>query len=227
MTEAIKAFNQVAHTYDDWYQHPQGRQVFEAELNAVNSLIPETGLGLEIGAGTGIFAEKLSKKDRKIVCLDPSKAMLIKARMRHQVAILGVGDWLPIRRKTLAFTYIVTVIEFLKDPVQVFFQVKESGKENATLTILFINSESRWGELYRDIGSKGDPVFQHARLYTLNEVRKLLETSGFIVTDSVGTLTSGPMEMEVDRTLRKPSVENGVIIVKSKPQKLKSFHKSS
>ncbi len=60
MRNKVEAFNQVAASYDDWYNHPQGRQVFDAERKAVNHMIPATGLGLEIGAGTRAFAVSLT-----------------------------------------------------------------------------------------------------------------------------------------------------------------------
>jgi ubiquinone/menaquinone biosynthesis C-methylase UbiE len=57
MRKKVKAFDMVAEMYDNWYKHPQGKQVFIAERNAINFMIPSEGLGVEIGAGTGTFAQ--------------------------------------------------------------------------------------------------------------------------------------------------------------------------
>ncbi len=162
MSDAIRAFDLVAVTYDDWYNHPQGRQVFDAELKAVDMHIPKEGIGLELGAGTGIFAEQLTGVMRTVVCLDPSGEMLTKATERGMASVLGVGEALPLRVGVLDFTYMVTVLEFLEDPAAVLREIRETAKGGAELTLLFINSESAWGDLYRDIVSKGDPVFRHA-----------------------------------------------------------------
>ena len=83
------------------------------------------------------------------------------------------------------------------------------------MIILFINSESAWGNLYRDIGSKGDPVFRHAKLYTMVEVEALMTVSGFRVTERAGTLTTQPMETEVEGAITEPSSENGVIVLRA------------
>ncbi len=215
MSDAIRAFDLVAVTYDDWYNHPQGRQVYDAELKAVDMHIPKEGIGLELGAGTGIFAEQLTGVMRTIVCLDPSGEMLKKAAERGMASVLGVGEALPLRVGVLDFTYMVTVLEFLDEPAAVLGEIRETAKEGAELTILFINSESSWGDFYRDIGSKGDPVFRHARLYTMVEVEALMTVSGYSVTERAGTLTTQPMETEVEGAITEPSSENGVIVLRA------------
>jgi len=217
MSDIIRAFNTVANSYDEWYKHPQGRQIFNAELKAVETMVPATGIGLELGAGTGIFAEHLSSEERTILCLDPSEKMLSQIRSRHMISVLGVGDFLPFRVGILDFTYLITVLEFLDNPEGVFKEAKRTARQDASLVILFINSESVWGDFYREIGSKGDPVFQHARLFTLRQVIELLGKSGYTVCAQVGTLTTGPMEQAVGGDLVETPDNAGVIIVQSKP----------
>lgn len=215
MRDKIEAFDTVAGIYDDWYDHPQGKQVFEAEKNAVDQMIPRTGLGIEIGAGTGVFAESLTNIDRTILCLDPSVEMIKKARKRKMPSLLGVGVPLPIRRDLLDFGYMVTVLEFLNDPVALFKEVKKYSKQNAALSILFINSDSSWGDLYQNIGEKGDPVFKQATLFSLEKVSTLLNKSGYSIIDAKGTLNSDPSNQEVDDRIMEPSSKSGVIIVKA------------
>lgn len=215
MTDAIRAFDLVAGTYDDWYYHPQGRQIFDAELKVVDLLIPKVGIGMELGAGTGIFAEHLTRAERTIICLDPSMEMLKKAVDRRMASVMAVGEALPLRVGVLDFTYLVTVLEFLDEPVAVIGEIRETAKRGAGLTALFINSESSWGDLYRDIGSKGDPVFRNARLYTMVEVEALITISGYSVTERAGTLTTKPMDTQVGAAITEPSRETGVIVLRA------------
>ena len=214
----MKAFDQVAGFYDDWYSHPQGRQVFEAELSALETFIPDSGLGLEVGAGTGVFAESLTDEDRKIICLDPSVAMLAKAKERKMPAIISVGEHIPIALGAMDFAYMVTTLEFLEHPVATLRQVREATKEVAPLTIMFINAESAWGSLYRQIGAKGDPVFRHAKLRSFREVNEILGEASYVVLESMGTLTTGPEELDVGIELKEPGPETGVILVKALPE---------
>ena len=215
----MKAFDQVAGFYDDWYSHPQGRQVFKAELKALESLIPDSGLGLEVGAGTGVFAESLTEENRKIICLDPSGAMLAKAKERKMPAIMGVGEHIPITEGAVGFAYMVTTLEFLENPVTALKQIRETTKKDAPLTILFINADSAWGSLYKQIGAKGDPVFRYARLRSLSEVHEMLVEAGYVIQGCVGTLTTGPEELDVGGELKEPGPETGVIVVRALPEK--------
>ena len=205
----------VAGIYDDWYEHPQGKLVFQAEKEAMEHMIPKTGLGVEIGAGTGVFAEALTRESRMILCIDPSGEMLKKAQQRGLPCILGVGDNIPLRKMLIDFNYMVTVLEFLNNPVITFREIRSNSRENASLSVLFINTESSWGDLYRDIGAKGDLVFQHAKLYSLREVSGMLEKAGYRISDTIGTLNSHPMNQDVDTRLIDPSNESGVLITRA------------
>lgn len=217
MREPVKAFDSVAGSYDDWYRHPQGAQVLMAEAALLDSLIPTCGLGLEVGAGTGAFAERLRGPCREIVCLDPSSEMISRARGRGLMTVIGVGDRIPFRSGAFDYAYMATVVEFLAEPTKVFNEVKASCKEDSPLSILFINSVSPWGRLYEEIGLKGDPVFKHARLLSFSELTHLLSEAGYVVESSGGTLTTGPMEPEVGAEITAPLDVCGVIAVKATP----------
>lgn len=216
LSDKIEAFNAVAGFYDDWYDHPQGKQVFEAEKNAVNHMIPQQGLGVEIGAGTGVFAESLTTEHRTVICIDPSAEMLRNAKKRDLPCILGFGDYLPLRKALIDFSYMITVLEFLNEPNRLFREIKYNSKENHVFSVLFINTESSWGDLYRDIGAKGDTVFQHAKLYSLETVSMMLKEVGYKISDAKGTLNSAPTDQEIDTKLIEPSEKSGVLIIQAR-----------
>jgi ubiquinone/menaquinone biosynthesis C-methylase UbiE len=214
MIKKVKAFDMVAEAYDDWYNHPQGKQVFTAERNAINFMIPSEGLGIEIGAGTGAFAQSLQRDNRVIVCLDPSISMVSEAKKKNLHIILGYSEYSPFR-SVFTFAYMVTVIEFLDHPVSTLLDIKKICKHNTPLILLFINANSSWGTFYSELGTKGDPVFQQARLYRLDEIIEIFEKAKYKVKKTTGTLLSDPMDPEVISDLIDPSDEAGVIILKS------------
>ncbi len=218
MSDKINAFNIVADKYDDWYKHPQGKQVFEAELKGVEGMIPKKGLCLEVGAGTGFFAYHLTNLEGKILCLDPSVEMLSRAKNRGLPCIIGVGNSTPLRQGVIDFGYLVTVLEFLDKPVELLTEFRENAQAYAPISILFINAESKWGEFYRKIGKQGDTVFQHAKLYNSRQVIKLLNKAGYKVKKSIGTLNSDPFDKKVDQRLLKASEKSGIIIIKAIPK---------
>jgi SAM-dependent methyltransferase len=212
LSEIIKVFDKASLHYDDWYQHPQGSQIFEAELKAIKFMIQESGIGLELGAGTGMFAKKITQPNRLIVCLDPSKDMLKRAIEKNLISIISVGESLPFRNKVFHFVYLITVLEFLNNPERVLDEINSANQ--GPIVILFINSESSWGNFYRKIGDAGDPVFSNAKIFSFSELEELLNDEGFKIVDKIGTLTTNPINMKVGKELVDPSEESGVIIIK-------------
>jgi len=214
MSEAVDAFDKVAFSYDAWYETEKGRQVLSSERRIVAGFLPNDGIGLEIGAGTGVFAEALTNSRRSVVCLDLSHKMLARAAGRGLPCVLGSAEAMPLRSRTLGFAYMVTVIEFLEDPVVSLKEASRVTFRNAPIVTLFINRESDWGELYIAIAEKGDPIFSHAHLYTLDEVEEIARRAGLKLGRALGTLTESPTSSEAGDKLIEPSRETGVIAVK-------------
>ncbi len=67
--------------------------------------MPDNGNGVEIGAGTGIFAEPLGIKQE----IEPSKAILEKAKMKNINVVDAVADNLPYQDKTKDFVLMITL----------------------------------------------------------------------------------------------------------------------
>ncbi len=212
----IRVFENTADTYNDWYYKPIGSYAFQSELKGLKKLLPLTGIGVDIGAGTGIFAEQLTTDQRKIICIDPSPKMLIKANKRQLETIIAVAEKLPIVPRSIDFAYMVTVLEFLTEPLKAIKSIRDILKENSSLVILFINQESAWGERYSKQAMVGDPIFSHARIYKLEEVCALLKSSNYDPEEFVGTLTAPPDKPGKEVELVPVSPETGAIFLKAR-----------
>ncbi|WP_216594039.1 class I SAM-dependent methyltransferase [Desulfobacter postgatei] len=81
----ISPYQNYAKQYDQWFD--ENRQVYEAELRAVRSFIPERLCGLEIGAGTGRFAAPLGIQ----IGIEPVESMRKIARQRGVDVLGGQG----------------------------------------------------------------------------------------------------------------------------------------
>jgi len=215
MSEVIRAFDEAADTYDDWYRRPRGSQVLLSELRGLEALLPSAGLGAEVGAGTGIFAERLASEERRVICIDPSPAMLKHAADRALPTILSTAEEIPLRRGRLDFAYMVTALEFMPDPAAALRSVGTALRAEAPLVTLTINRASPWGRLYAEMAERGDPIFSHARLYYFEEVRALLAGAGFEPLEAVGALTAPPDEFEEVIKLVPVGPAAGVVLIKS------------
>ena len=215
MSEIIEAFDLSAPKYDAWYETSKGRQVLETELKALDGLIPGTGVGVEIGAGTGIFAESLSSDARTIICIDPSIGMLRRASERGLHVVLAPGERPPLRDRCLGFAYLVTVLEFVEEPSAVLEGAKGALRDSSPVVVLTINRDSPWGALYERLRDEGNPIFSVARLYSFEEARAFIEAVGLVVAEAFGTLISGPDEPEAGDGRVPPGSPAGIFLFRA------------
>jgi SAM-dependent methyltransferase len=215
MREIVRVFDKASPTYDDWYGEGIGARVFTAEFKGLDTLLPAEGLGVEVGSGTGVFAEKLIASRRDVICVDPSPGMLMSAVERGLSAILGVGEALPVRSGTLDFAYMVTVIEFVGDPLGVLKSLRHALKEGAVLVTLTINRGSAWGAYYVEKAEKRDSIFSYATLYEMDEVKALHERADYVYVGAVSALRDPPWADDVGVGLLPPDPNAGVALIKS------------
>ena len=72
----IRIFERHAQEYDAWFE--VNSYAYESEVLALQSLLPQSGTGLEVGVGTGRFAVTLAIT----VGVEPAHAMASIARKR-------------------------------------------------------------------------------------------------------------------------------------------------
>lgn len=198
MEEIFRLFAENVEYYDSWYNEPPGRAVLEAEAKMLDSELPK-GVGADIGAGTCVFPPLLSS-GREIFCVEPVYEMLKYGRRRCWHPIVSVGESLPLFK--LDFAYMVTVVEFLDDPVKVGESVYHSLKEGGTLAVLFINKESNWGKTYRQVAAEGkDPILSRARLYNLGEIKAFFKRTGFKYRRAVASLDWEPFTVPAKKNV--------------------------
>ena len=185
-------FDTLARSYDNWYNSSKGRQVFEAEVNCLQYVCPKCeGRWLEIGVGTGRFAERMGIKEG----IDPSSSMLELAASRGITAYLGYAEDLPFKVSTfdgilMAFTF--CFIEFVEKSLSECYRIL---KPNGQLIIGLIPSDSSWGKSYQQKKSQGHPIYSNARFLTIESTIAISEKSGFRLKESVCTLFCKPDEL--------------------------------
>ncbi len=198
MEEIFRLFAENVEYYDSWYHEPSGRAVLEAEAKMLDTELPK-GVGADIGAGTCVFPPLLSR-EREIICVEPVYEMLSYGRKRCQHHLVSVGELLPLVE--LNFAYMVTVVEFLKDPIKVGESIYLSLKNGGILAVLFINRESTWGKTYQQIAAEGkDPILSRAKLYNLEEIKTIFEKAGFKYRKAVASLYWEPFTVPAQKRI--------------------------
>jgi SAM-dependent methyltransferase len=168
----IEPFERYADRYEAWFE--RNRYVYESELLAIRTLLPERGEGVEIGAGSARFAAPLGIK----VGLDPSGKLGELARARGLEVVKGVAEALPFAHATFDFALMVTTICFLDNVEAAFREAARVVKPAGCLVIGFIAKDSPLGRWYEQ--HKEESVFyQVATFYTVDEVVLHLKNAGF------------------------------------------------
>jgi len=86
--DGVAVFDKHADEYDRWFDENQ--QIYQAEVNALRRFIPETGLGAEVGVGTGRFSTPFGIR----IGVEPSRNMAQIAKSRNIAVCLAVGEHL-------------------------------------------------------------------------------------------------------------------------------------
>jgi ubiquinone/menaquinone biosynthesis C-methylase UbiE len=138
----IAPFESHTRRYESWFA--QHEAAYLSELRVVRELLPDPGLGLEIGVGTGRFANPLGIA----IGTDPSLRMLEHARRRGIAAVCAVAEALPFRHDVFDHALIVTTICFVDDARAMLSEACRVLKPEGALVLGFIDRTSRLGRHY-------------------------------------------------------------------------------
>jgi len=188
--ECIAAFNLNAEDYDRWYHEAPGSLIFESEVKAIEPLLPK-GVGIEVGAGTGVFSSRLGVT----LGVDPALNMARLSKKKGLDVVRAVAEFLPIRGECLDYVLLVFTICFLENPVPSFEEIRRVLGKGGSLVLSFIPKDSSWGRLYEEKKVGDHVLYRYARLYTLEQVEEMLHGSGFEIAEGLGTLRQPPLEV--------------------------------
>jgi len=173
--------------YDSWFSRHEF--AYQSELLAVRALLPYQGVGLSIGVGTGRFAAPLGIQ----FGLDPAAEMLAYAKKREVIPILATAEALPFIDDSFDYALSVTTICFVDDARAMLREVKRILKPQGTLTIGFIDRDTRLGQYY--LKHQADSLFyQEAKFFSSEDIKILLQETGFNNLTWVQTLFCLPEE---------------------------------
>ena len=184
----VTVFEQHAQNYDEWFDEHES--VYQAEIAALREFVPVTGMGIEVGVGTGRFAVPLGVE----FGLDPSRTMLQIARRRGIRVCQAVGERLPFRDGQFDLVLLVTVICFVDDVPTLLQELSRVLKRGGHLVVGFLNRNSELGRSYES-RKEASMFYRDARFYSVEEVADWVKRAGFDVIQSCQTLFGGSSEL--------------------------------
>lgn len=165
-------FDKYPDQYDNWFSHHSAE--YALELKALQPFIPRQGAALEVGIGSGMFAEPLGIN----LGIDPSFNMLLKARARGLNVALGKAEALPFPDACFTCLLMVTSICFIDDVDHACSEAYRVLHDNGQIVIGFINKDSHLGRQYQD-RKESSHFYQEATFFSTEEVIHHLEQAGF------------------------------------------------
>lgn len=204
----IKVFDKFHHRYDRWFK--KNKWIYRSEIEAIRKFVPDNGLGLEVGVGSGRFSSPFKVQ----LGLDPSKKMGLLAKKRGIKVVCGIGDYLPFKNDEFDFVLNIATISFVSDP---FLTIKESRRvlKNCGLLIIgFIDKNSWLGKSYENI--KENVFYKHANFYSVDDVRRWLELLPFTDFSIYQTIFRNLSEIDTIEPIKEGHREGGFVTFKAK-----------
>ena len=192
--------------YDAWFERYPF--VYAAELRAVRSLLPGSGVGLEVGVGSGRFAGPLQVG----MGMDPSPTMLALAKGRGVAVMGGRAEALPVKSGVLDYLLLVTVLCFLERPLAALREVRRVVKPGGRLVLAFIDRQSPLGQEYT-ARQQESRFYRDARFYRVDEVLTLCREAGFLEFDIRQTLLAPLNEIGPNEPLKAGWGQGGLVVL--------------
>lgn len=174
-------FEHYAAEYDNWFKI--NKYAFQSELNAVRKVLPQTKETIEIGVGSGIFAEPLGIKEG----IEPSKAMRERAVQKGIKVIDAVAEKLPYDDESKNGAVMITTICFVDSIYKSFLEVIRVLKEDGFFIIGFVDKNSPIGKDY--LKHKKESLFyKDATFFGTEDIYTILKETGFKITNTCQTI---------------------------------------
>jgi ubiquinone/menaquinone biosynthesis C-methylase UbiE len=202
----IHVFEKHAREYDRWFE--THTFAYESEVLAVQSLLPRSGKGLEVGVGTGRFASRVGIK----VGVEPAPAMASIARQRGIEVYEARADALPFAGASFDSVLMVTTICFLIDPLQSLREAWRVLAPRGHIVIGMIDKDSLlWKS--NEAKKKESTFYRCAHFYSVSQVVGWLTQLGFDTIKTCQTIFKLPKEMTAVEPVKDGYGEGGFAVI--------------
>lgn len=165
-------FDENTLEYDNWFE--RHKNLFQSELLALEQAIPIQKLGIEIGVGTGRFAQYFDIQHG----VEPSENMARVAEQRGIKVIRAVAEDLPIQSAMFDFALLVTTVCFLNDIPKAFSEIHRILKPQGEIILAIVDKNSDLGKKY-EAEQADNKFYKNAHFHSTEEIAELLKQADF------------------------------------------------
>ena len=207
----IRPFQENFEQYEAWFT--ENHWVYQAELRAVKSLMPERGHGVEIGVGTGRFAEPLGIK----LGVEPASRMREIAQQRGIQVLDGVAEDLPLGDSEVDFVLMVTTVCFVDDLDKSFREAWRVLSESGYLIVGLVDRNSPVGQTYLKYQDQS-AFYRDATFFSVDEVVEVMEQSGFGDFAFRQTIFQGLSDTGEDEPIKPGYGEGSFVVIRGRKE---------
>jgi len=208
----IEPFEAHTEHYEAWFERHDVAYI--SELLALRPFVPLTGRGLEIGVGSGRFAAPLGVQ----VGIDPSRAMLDRARARGIEVFEGIAEHLPFADDSFDHALVVTTLCFVDSPAAMLAQARRVLKPGGVFVMGFIDRDSDLGRHYES-HRETSVFYRDATFYSAPDVEHLVIDAGFSILSWAQTLSRSLEETEHIEPVRPGRGQCAFVVVSARNDK--------
>ncbi len=204
----VDAFDKHFRKYEQWFS--DNYYVYLSELRAVGHMLPAAGEGLEVGVGSGRFAEPFGIR----FGLEPSRAMRRLAESRGIEVCDGVAEDLPFADERFDFVLMVTTICFVDDAGRCFREVRRVLKDGGVFVVGFVDKDSPLGRVYQK-HKEGSPFYREATFYSARQVLSFLRGGGFDQPQVIQTVFGQLGDIDTVQDFKSGCGEGGFVVIRA------------
>jgi SAM-dependent methyltransferase len=205
----ISPFEKHAKRYEEWFE--ANRWVYEAELRALKAMLPLVGKGVEIGVGTGRFAEPLGIK----IGVEPSKRMRQIAEKRGIQVVGGTAEEIPFDDDCFDFVLMVTTICFVDDVDRALVEAHRVLSHKGCLIVAFVDRKSLVGQTYLDCLDE-NLFYKEATFFSVDEIVELMDKAGFIDLTFKQTIFKSLSETAKNEPVKSGHGEGSFVVIRGR-----------
>jgi ubiquinone/menaquinone biosynthesis C-methylase UbiE len=177
-------FDEWPEKYDDWFTTPMGLLVKKYESDLLLQLLkPKSGeLILDAGCGTGIFTLDILSFGTRVIGVDLSMPMLLRAEQKTRgyqfQAVSADISSLPFSENAFHKVVSVTTLEFIEDARGAMEELFRVTRKGGRMVVATLNSLSPWAERRKREAEKGHSLFRKAIFRSPDELLSLAPVEG-------------------------------------------------
>lgn len=208
VTHASEAFDENAETYDAWYDD---NPLFQCELRALSEVASISPLSLEVGVGSGRFAQALGIQ----YGVDPAPGLLRLAKRRGVNSVQAMAEALPFKKSSLEQIFFIFSLCFLENSFKALQEAAAVLKTGGLLIIGFVPRHSSWGVFYDQKKQKGHPLYKYASFFCLEDLLSNIDKAHFTLEGGNSTLFQSPKlkKYRTEKPINKLQSNAGFIVL--------------